>query len=64
MRTEAWWCCSCGAKINRVGRSDPDRVAWHAHVKTCPLTERKKQAPPGVYICQGMHIKQMPQGKP
>ena len=63
MNTEPWWCCSCGAKIYRVGkRHDPDYRVWKAHILVCPITEKQKKQP-DKYICQGMHIKQCPQGK-
>jgi hypothetical protein len=54
MTKEAWWVCTCGALINRVGK--PTHRIWDDHLKVCKLMPRK---PGGPSI--GMSIEQLDQ---
>ena len=59
--TEAWWVCSCGAKINRVGK--PQNLLWENHLKVCPIKADNDVLGTTTYRSLGMYIKQIKQGK-
>lgn len=56
---EAWWVCTCGTKIHRVGK--PTYSSWRDHYKICPIKIANENS--STYTSVGMHIEQVPQTK-
>lgn len=64
MRTEAWWVCTCGARVCKKGSGDLIEK-WEAHVRTDCESKRASESARdrGTYKPFGMNIKQLPQTK-